>query len=132
LADWSSINKKERTVADTGFTINPKAYDFLKYIALVVLPAVAALVLGLGVTLNWSGATGTAGVITLVDTFLGAILGRSATNYKAQSPDVFGDLIVTDRGDEGLNMRIVGRHENPVLEDKGQVMLNVRRETPLH
>ncbi len=117
---------------DTGFTINPKIYDFLKYVALVILPAVAALVLGLGVTLHWSDATGVAGVITLVDTFLGAILGKSASNYKKQEPDVMGDLIVMQNPDgtpDGI--RIVGTKENPVFVDKSQVILNVRREQTL-
>lgn len=117
---------------DTGFTINPKVYDFLKYVALVVLPAAAALVLGLGVLLSWSGATTVAGAITLVDTFLGAILGRSARNYKAQEPDVFGDLIVVQDPDgTPAGMKIVGQQENPVLNDGGQVVLNVRREQRL-
>ena len=99
---------------DTGFTIPPKFYDFLKYVALVVLPAVAALILGLGVTLSWGGATVTAGVITLVDTFLGAILGKSASNYKQQSPNVLGNLVVTQDPDgTPAGMRIDGTWENP-------------------
>jgi len=117
---------------DTGFTINPKVYDFLKYVALVVLPAVAALVLGLGVTLKWSDATGVAGVITLVDTFLGAILGKSASNYKQQKPDVFGELVVTqDLEGTPTGIRMVGYKENPVFVDNTQLLVNVRREQKL-
>lgn len=117
---------------DTGFTINPKAYDFLKFVALVLLPATAALILGLGVTLNWSDATGVAGVVTLVDTFLGAILGKSASNYKNQAPDVFGDLVVVqDQDGVPAGMKFVGAKENPVLVDGTQVVLNVRREQHL-
>lgn len=117
---------------NTGFTINPKAYDFLKYVALVILPAAAALVLGLGVLLNWDTAPIVAGVVTLVDTFLGAILGKSASNYKAQAPDVFGDLIVLQNPDgTPAGMRIVGTKENPILQDGGQVVLNVQREQRL-
>lgn len=117
---------------NTGFVINPKIYDFLKYIALVILPAVAALVLGLGVTLNWSSAPVVAGVVTLVDTFLGAILGKSSSNYKKQDPNVFGDLIVMqDYDGTPTGMRFVGHEENPVLEEGSQVVLNVRREQTL-
>lgn len=117
---------------ETGFTFPPKVYDFLKYLALVVLPAIAALILGLGVVLHWNGAIPTGGIITLVDTFLGALLGRSASNFKAQAPDVFGDLIVLqdiDGRPEG--MRIVGRKETPILQEGSQVLLNIHREQNL-
>lgn len=117
---------------NTGFTINPKVYDFLKYVALVILPAAAALVIGLGLTLNWSDATGVAGVITLVDTFLGAVLGKSASNYKQQAPDIFGDLIVVQEADgTPAGIKIVGTKENPIFEENSQVVLNVRREQNL-
>jgi Putative phage holin Dp-1 len=119
-------------VNSTGFIIPPRLYDFLKYVALVVLPAVSALILGLGVTLNWSGAAGIAGIITLIDTFLGAILGKSASNFKQQEPIVFGDIVIQQEPDgRPVGMRIVGHHENFVFEDQSQVVLNVRREQTL-
>lgn len=119
-------------VNDAGFTIPPKLYDFLKYVALVILPAAAALVLGLGVTLNWSPATTVAGVLTLIDTFLGAILGKSASNYKQQTPLTFGEIVVQQNRDGTPNgLRIVGYHENFVFEDQSQVVLNVKREQTL-
>jgi putative holin Dp-1 len=116
-------------MGSTAFTIPPKLYDFLKYVALVLLPAAAALVITLGTILGWNAATVTAGVITAVDTFLGLILGKSATNFKQQGWNVFGDLVVT-QDPEGVptGMRLVGHQENPILEDQSQVVLNVRRE----
>lgn len=117
---------------NAGFTMPPKLYDFLKYVALVILPALAALVLGLGVTLNWSAATVTAGVITVVDTFLGAILGKSASNFKQQEAVVFGDLVVQqDHDGVPMGIKFVGHHENFVFEDQSQVLLNVKREQPM-
>ena len=116
----------------TGFTIPPKLYDFLKYVALVILPAVAALILGAGLLLNWNAATATAGVVTLVDTFLGTVLGKSATNFKQQEPQVLGDLVISQDADGLANgMKIVGTQENPIFQDKSQVVLNVKREQPL-
>jgi hypothetical protein len=119
-------------VNDSGFTIPPKIYDFLKYVALVILPAMAALVLGIGQLLGWGPAVIVAGIITLTDTFLGAILGRSSSNFKAEAPDVFGDLVIMQdpRGSvEG--MRIVGHKDNPIFHEGGQVVLNVKREQNL-
>jgi len=120
-------------VNNTGFTIPPKLYDFLKYVALVILPAVAALILGLGVVLNWSPATGVAGVIALVDTFLGAILGKSASNFKQEMPIVFGDLVIKqDPEGTPLGMKFVGHHENFIFEEGKPVLLNVKREQELY
>lgn len=119
-------------MGNDGFTINPKIYDFLKFVALVILPALAALVIGIGLALNWSGATGVAGVITVVDTCLGSILGQSARNFKDQAPNVFGDLVVKqDIDGRPVGFGLVGHRENPIFEDGGQVVLNVRREQPL-
>lgn len=114
---------------DTGFTIPPKLYDFLKYVALVILPAVAALILGLGVLLNWSDATIVAGVITLVDTFLGATLGKSASNYKRQDPQAFGDLVFRTNEDGSAEVKTIAvNQENPVFNAGSKVYLNVVRE----
>jgi hypothetical protein len=117
---------------DIGFVIPPRLYDFLKYVAFVILPAAATLILGLGVILHWGAATGVAGVITLVDTFLGTILGKSASNFKKQDNMVFGDLVI-QQNSEGIpvGMRLVGHHENFVFEDQSQVLLNVKREREL-
>lgn len=114
---------------DIGFTLNPKLYDFLKYVALVILPAIAALILGLGVILNWGPSTVVAGIVTLFDTFLGTILGKSSTNFKKQEPNVFGDLVVKqDAYGVPTGLKIIGLQEDPILQDKTQVVLNVRRE----
>jgi Putative phage holin Dp-1 len=112
-------------LTDTGFTLPPKLYDFLKWIALIVLPAVAALVITVGSLIHWDGAVVTAGVLTAVDTFLGLLLGKGSSNF-AQS---FGDLIVQQDVDgTPMGLKVVGKHENPVFEDGGKVYLNVKRE----
>jgi hypothetical protein len=117
---------------ETGFTFPPKVYDFLKYLALVVLPAIAALILGLGVVLAWSGATPTAGIITLVDTFLGALLGRSSSNFKAQDPQAIGDLVFgTDPDGNAQISRLTVHQENPVFTAGSKVYLNVVRDIGL-
>jgi hypothetical protein len=113
--------------AKSGFTINSTAYDFLKWIALVVLPALAALILTLGIVLNWGDAQVVAGVVTAVDTFLGAILGKSASNYQAQQN--MGDLVVSQDHDGTIaGMRIVGNHENQIFTEGEVVNLTVKRE----
>lgn len=119
-------------MTDTGFVIPPKLYDFLKWIALAVLPLAAALVITLGTLLHWDGATTTAGVITAVDTFLGLTLGKSASNYKKNEPDAVGDLVFGTDVDGSAYMKTVRvNQENPVFNDGAKVYLQVVREHPL-
>lgn len=58
-----------------------KVYDVLKWIALVVLPALASLYIGLGQFWNIPYPEQISGTIMLVDAFLGAILGISSIQY---------------------------------------------------
>lgn len=58
-----------------------KLYDILKWIALVVLPALASLYIGLGQFWSIPYPEQIAGTIMLIDAFLGTILGISSINY---------------------------------------------------
>ena len=61
--------------------MNNKVYDVLKWIALAVLPALATLYLGLTQIWNLPYGEAIAGTITLIDAFLGTILGISSIQY---------------------------------------------------
>ena len=58
-----------------------KVYDILKWIALVVLPALATLYLALSGIWGLPYGDQIVGTITAIDTFLGALLGVSSINY---------------------------------------------------
>lgn len=58
-----------------------KVYDILKYIALIVLPAVATLYLGLAAIWGLPYGEAISGTIMLIDTFLGTLLGISTKKY---------------------------------------------------
>ena len=61
-----------------------KVYDVLKYISLVVLPAIATLYLTLSNIWGLPYGTEIAATITAIDTLLGALLGISSQKYKEQ------------------------------------------------
>ena len=61
--------------------MNNKVYDVLKWIALVVLPAMAALYLTLAQIWGLPYGEAIAATITAIDAFLGAILGISSIQY---------------------------------------------------
>ena len=68
-----------------------KVYDVLKYIALIVLPALGTLYFALAKIWGFPYAAEVVGTISAVDAFLGAILGISTAQYnkanEAQPPD---------------------------------------------
>lgn len=68
-------------------TINNKVYDILKWIAMIVLPASATLYLGLSNVWGLPYGEQISTTITLVNTFLGAVMMISNNQYKKQ-----GDL----------------------------------------
>lgn len=64
-----------------------KTYDILKWIALVVLPALATLYLALSGIWGLPYGDQIVGTITAIDTFLGALLGISSINYAKKEED---------------------------------------------
>lgn len=63
---------------------NSKWYDICKYISVIVLPAVIALIAALGQAWGWDQGLVTAITATLaaVDTFFNALLQISSNQYK--------------------------------------------------
>lgn len=61
-----------------------KTYDVLKWIAMVILPALGTLYFALSQIWGLPYGSEIVGSITAVDTFLGAILGISTTKYNKE------------------------------------------------
>ena len=59
-----------------------KAYDILKTLCTIVLPAIATLYAGLGSIWNFPYITQIVGTLAAVETFIGALIGISSANYK--------------------------------------------------
>lgn len=58
-----------------------KVYDVLKWIAMVVIPAVGTLYFALAGIWGWPYGEQIVGTLTAVDTFLGVVLGISTAQY---------------------------------------------------
>ena len=64
-----------------------KIYDILKWIAMIVLPALGTLYFALAGIWNFPYGEEIVGTITAIDAFLGAILGISNATYNKQLSD---------------------------------------------
>ena len=69
--------------------LNNKTYDLLKYVAQIVLPAIATLYLALSGIWGLPYGDEIVGTITAVDTFLGALLMISTNQYNKKNNGVF-------------------------------------------
>ena len=61
--------------------MSDKVYDFLKWIAMMVLPAIGTLYFALAGIWGFPYGEEIVGTITAVDTFLGIVLGISTAQY---------------------------------------------------
>jgi len=96
-----------------------KTYDRLKFVAQVVLPALATLYAALAAAWGFGHVEAVVGTITAVDLFLGSLLGITANQY---TPPADGVLHVDHE-----NKEVVAALEKPAsnLTDGGTVTLKV-------
>lgn len=64
-----------------------RTFEVLKWVAAIVIPALATFVGVVGKAINWEYTDITVIVITAIGTFLGTVLGVSNRTYKMFSPD---------------------------------------------
>lgn len=62
--------------------LSNKTYDILKWIAVILLPALGTLYFALAGIWGFPYAEQIVGTITAIDTFLGVLLGISTSSYK--------------------------------------------------
>ena len=65
-----------------------KVYDVLKYIALILLPALGTLYFALAKIWGFPYAAEVVGTISAVDAFLGALLKISTDNYNKEEEEL--------------------------------------------
>ncbi len=61
--------------------LSNKVYDVLKWIAMILIPAVSALYFGLSQIWGFPYGEEIVGTLAVIDTFLGALLGISTAKY---------------------------------------------------
>lgn len=65
-----------------------KVYDVLKWVVMIVLPAISTLYVALAGIWGWPYADETAGTIAAVTTFMGAVLMFSSAQYNKKNSEV--------------------------------------------
>jgi hypothetical protein len=102
-----------------------KAYDATKFIALVALPSFGTLYFALAQIWHLPKAEEIVGSITVVDTFLGVLLGVSTTRYNKTEGAPDGDLIVVKDEDGNSHFALGVNNSVESMTSKPTVSLNV-------
>lgn len=76
-----------------------KLYDILKFIAMVLLPALGTLYFAIASIWGLPYADAIVGTVTAVDTFLGAVLGISSSRYNRQGEEENDNCTDEDTGE---------------------------------
>lgn len=109
-----------------GMLLNDAWYDRLKWLAQIFLPAFGAFYFGLSDLWGLPMALEVVGTITLVDTFLGVLLGLSARQYQ-NSPDRVSGQINIDTLDPDKEVYSIELDDHPnSLMSKSEVVFRVK------
>lgn len=98
--------------------LDNKVYDVLKWVALLLLPAIGTLYFALSSIWGLPYGEQVVGTITAIDTFLGAILGLSNASYKGEGEFYYG-------GNNEFHISL-DKPVEKLLEDK-KVTLQIRK-----
>lgn len=105
-----------------------RTYDKIKYLAQILLPAFGALYFGLAEIWNLPYGAQVVGSITVVDTFLGAMLLLSSKSYEKSDAKYDGVMNIVDK-DEMTRMLSMQLNSTPEeLEQKKDVAFKVVRK----
>lgn len=99
-----------------------KAYDVLKWIALILLPALGALYFALAKIWQLPYSEEIVGTITAIDAFLGALLGISTKNYQGE-----GSLLVNETDPEEETLSIALNEDLKDILSRDTIMLRVEK-----
>jgi hypothetical protein len=105
--------------------ITGKLYDWLKWLAQVVLPALGTLIFTVFQIWDLSNGTEIVGTIMAIDLFLGVLLGISQINYN-KAVDNAGELVVENDG-KLLFQLDESKTDLEKLGDKKEVRFKVKR-----
>lgn len=102
-----------------------KAYDFIKWVIQVVIPAFGALYFGVAQILDWHNAEDVVAILALICTFINVVLGISTRQY-FKSGEVFDGVVVMAPGEDGALEAHAGLASPPEkIAGKSHIVLRV-------
>lgn len=117
--------KKGNTLTEATPLLTNRFYDFLKFLAQILLPALATLYFALAGIWHLPSAEQVVGTITSVDAFLGLLLSVSTKTY-VNSGAKYAGMLEVHNGEDGSELHL--KSVNPVaLTTQQDVTFKVNR-----
>lgn len=111
---------------EPSFPISNKAYDLLRFVAVIVLPAIGALYFGLAQIWGLPKAEEVVGTITVVDAFAGLLLRTLRKSYENSDARYDGAIVVLPGEDEDTSLLNVSL-DPAAIADKDEVLVKVKK-----
>jgi hypothetical protein len=108
-----------------------KLYDYLKFLALVVLPAAATMYFTVAQIWAFPAPEQVVGTIVAVDTFLGIIINKASSDFKKNNTPakIMGDIVMLQYPNGEIERPVIKPYdEMPIFPVDGVVGFKVRRE----
>lgn len=102
-----------------------KVYDKLKWIALILLPALGSAYAGFAELWALPYPHEVVGSVAVIDTFLGVVLGLSTRTYNKSGQDTDGDMLVDNATEGPATYRLALNATPEELADKSKISFNV-------
>lgn len=118
-------DNEDQAVVQPKLAMSQKTYANLKFLALVLLPALSTLYFTLGSVWGLPAVTQVIGTIAAIDTFLGVILGISTKAYNNSDARFGGTINITQKEGGGLLYSLDLNHPVEDLDSKGEVTFKV-------
>lgn len=122
----------DTTPKETRPWLSDKQYNFLKFVAQILLPASGTLYAAIGGLWGLPHVNEVIGTIVATDTFLGVVLGISSAQYNSAVPKYDGTMQVGAIDENGLRTVQLDLDDHPNnLIDKDVVSFKVQSVEPL-
>jgi hypothetical protein len=105
--------------------LSSQAYDIIKWLAQIGLPALGSLYFALAQIWGLPNAEKVVGTIVVVDTFLGALLSLSSRSYNASEAKFDGSIDVVADGDGGKSFSLNLNGDPYLLDSQKQVTFKI-------
>ena len=112
--------------------LNDKVYNFLKWMVVIALPATGTAYLSLSQVVGLPNAAEVVGTITVIDTFLGTLVGISSYNYSKTTENHAGVIAhAGDNVDTGMpNLQMTVQKDPRELVEKKRVVFEIQPPPP--
>ena len=122
----TEVPQEDQPVVVRDHLLSNKTYDILKYIAVIVLPAVGTLYFAIAQFWHLGNATEVVGTIMAVDAFLGALLQISSKSY-SKSESKYDGSIDVEENEEAKRFSLNLNSDPTTLDSQKQVLFKVNK-----